>query len=158
MDHAFELAFNLCDEAAGRIRDQQYGITRILAHNHGDVALTSVHQYTVATKHHLVLLAFDDDGLLAAIEATANHIESTPSARIVKVRASGLLFHAVTDEPWSYRATRGTHTYTLTAPIPEDLDDPMWTTQINDAQPFDFDDLDQAVNELLEHAASVTAA
>ena len=28
MDHEFELAFNLLDEAAGRIQEQQYGITR----------------------------------------------------------------------------------------------------------------------------------
>lgn len=158
MDHAFELAFNLCDEAAGRIQDQQYGTTRILFHNHGDVALTTVHQYTLATKHHLVLLAHDDHGQMAAIEVTANHLESKPSARIVKVRAGDLTFHALPDEPWSYRATHGTDTYTLTAVIPEHLDDPMWTTQINDEEPFDFDDLDQAVTELLDHAAQVTAA
>ena len=40
MDHEFELAFNLLDEAAGRIQTQQYGITRILFHNHGDILLT----------------------------------------------------------------------------------------------------------------------
>lgn len=158
MDHAFELAFNLCDEAAGRIQDQQYGITRILAHDHGDVLLTTVHHYTVATKHHLILLAHDDHGLLAAIEATAKHLESQPCARIVKVRAGDLTFHADTDEPWSYRATRGTDTYTLTAVIPEHHEDPMWTTQINDAEPFDFDDLDQAVSELLDQNAACTVA
>ena len=35
MDHEFELAFNLVDEAAGRLQQQQYGITRIPFHNHG---------------------------------------------------------------------------------------------------------------------------
>jgi hypothetical protein len=158
MDHAFELAFNLCDEAAGRIQDQQYGTTRILCPNHGDVLLTTVHHYTLATKHHLILLAHDDHGLLAAVEATANHLESKPSARIVKVRAGDLTFHALPGELWTWRATAGHHTYTLTAVIPDHLDDPMWTTQIDDAEPFDFDDLDQAVNELLEHAASTAAA
>ena len=32
MDHAFELAFDLLAEAADRIQQQQYGITRIVFH------------------------------------------------------------------------------------------------------------------------------
>ena len=62
MDHEFELAFNLLDEAAGRIQQQQYGITRILFHNHGDILLTTVHEYSRGTGHKLVLLASDDQG------------------------------------------------------------------------------------------------
>ena len=53
MDHNFELAFNLLDEAAGRIQTQQYGITRIPFHNHGDMLLTTVHDYTPETGHRL---------------------------------------------------------------------------------------------------------
>ena len=77
MDHEFELAFNLLDEAAGRIQTQQYGITRLLFHNHGDILLTTVHDYSRESGHLLVLLANDDHGLMAAVEATAP--TSTPT-------------------------------------------------------------------------------
>ena len=87
MDHEFELAFNLLDEAAGRIQEQQYGITRIPFHNHGDIALTTVHDYTPQTGHHLVLLAVDDHGQMVAIEATAPDLNAAPDTRILKVRA-----------------------------------------------------------------------
>ena len=78
MDHAFELAFDLLAEAADRIQHQQYGITRILFHNHGPILLTTVHEYSPEQGHHLVLLANDDYGLLAAIEATAPDLDTTP--------------------------------------------------------------------------------
>jgi hypothetical protein len=94
MDHEFELAFNLLDEAAGRIQDQQYGITRILFHNHGPILLTTVHEYTHETGHHLVLLANDDHGQMVAVEATAPDLEAAPVTRILKVRAGDLTFHA----------------------------------------------------------------
>ncbi|KAA1250184.1 hypothetical protein F0Q45_11130 [Mycobacterium simiae] len=154
MDHAFELAFDLCDEAAGRIRHQRYGVTRIVLHNHGEVLLTAVHGDTPETRQQLILLAHDEYGQLAAVEATAAHAEARPCARIVKVRAGQLTFHAVPGEPWTWRAAAGAHTYTLTA----ELDEPMWTTTVNDAAPVAYDDLDDAVADLLEHAADTAAA
>ena len=96
MDHEFELAFNLIDEAAGRIQHQQYGITRILFHNHGDIALTTVHDYTRDSGHRLVLFATDAHGQLAAVEATAPDLNTEPHTRILKVRAGDLTFHGVT--------------------------------------------------------------
>ena len=95
MDHEFELAFNLLDEAAGRIQEQQYGITRILFHNHGKILLTTVHDYTPEDGHRLVLLANDDHGQMAAVEATAPDLDTTPATRILKVRAGDITFHAV---------------------------------------------------------------
>lgn len=158
MDHEFELAFNLCDEAAGRIQNQQYGITRIQFHNHGDILLTTVHQHTRETGHHLILLAHDDHGLMAAIEATAAHHEDRPDVRIIKVGVGGLTFHVDPSDRWTYRATRGTDTYTLAAVVPQDIDDPTWTTQFNDAAPVDHDDLELAITELLGTTAHTAAA
>ena len=151
MDHEFELAFNLLDEAAGRIGQQQYGITRILFHNHGDIALTTVHDYTRDTGHHLVLLATDDHGQLAAIQATAPDLDADPLTRILKVRAGELIFHARPDDIWSYRAAHAGHTYTLSAGIG---DQPTWTTTIDHAEPTTHDSLDDAINELLGHRAA----
>ena len=147
MDHEFALAFNLLDEAAGRIQQQQYGLTRVLFHNHGDIVLTTLHDYTRESGHHLVLLATDDHGQLAAIEATAPDLDADPHTRIVKVRAGDLYFHAVADT-WSFRAASNGHTYTLTAGVGGQ---PMWTTAVDDHAPIDHDDLDDAVNALLAH-------
>ena len=145
MDHAFELAFDLLAEAADRIQHQQYGITRNLHHNHGPIQLTTVHEYSPEQGHHLVLLANDDYGLLAAIEATAPDLDTTPDTRIQKVRAGDLTFHAVRGT-WSYRAT-GTHTYTLTAGVG---DEPMWTLTIDHAPlALAYDDLHQAIDDVL---------
>lgn len=157
MDHEFELAFNLCDEAAGRIQTQQYGITRIPFHNHGPILLTTVHEYARETGHHLILLAHDDHGLMAAIEATTAHVEDKPDVHITKVRAGGLTFHADPHHQWTYRATRGTDIYTLTALIPHEADDPMWTTQVNDDGVIDHDALDDAIDTLFTAAATATA-
>jgi hypothetical protein len=148
MDHEFELAFNLLDEAAGRIQQQQYGITRILFHNHGDILLITVHDYTRDTGHHLVLLAADDHGQMAAIEATAPDLDADPHTRILKVRAGELIFHGRPDHIWSYRAAHAGHTYTLTARIGGQ---PMWTTTIDHAEPTIHDRLDDAINELVGH-------
>ena len=145
MDHAFELAFDLLAEAADRIQQQQYGITRILFHNHGPILLTTVHEYSPEQGHHLVLLANDDYGLLAAIEATAPDLDTTPETRIQKVRAGDLTFHAVPGT-WSYRAA-GAHTYTLTAGIG---DEPMWTLTIDNAPlALAYDDLHEAIDDVL---------
>jgi hypothetical protein len=151
MDHEFELAFNLLDEAVGRVQQQQYGITRILFHNHGDIALTTVHDYTRDTGHHLVLLATDDHGQLAAVEATAPDLDADPLTRILKVRAGELIFHGRPGDIWSYRAAHAGHTYTLTAGIGEQ---PRWTTTIDHAEPTTHDSLDDAINELLGHHAA----
>jgi hypothetical protein len=148
MDHDFELAFNLLDEAAGRIGDQQYGITRILFHNHGPILLTTVHDYTRATGHRLVLLATDDHGQMAAVEATAPDLDSAPQTRILKVRAGDLTFHAVAGT-WSYRATSGRHTYILTAATG---DAPMWTVSVDQDGPVAYEDLDDAVAAVLDDA------
>lgn len=154
MDHAFELAFNLVDEAAGRIQQQQYGITRIPVHNHGEVYLTTVHGYTRESGHHLVLFASDDHGQLAALEASASDLDSAPRTRILKVRAGELTFHAVAGT-WSFRATDAGHTYTLTAGIG---DEPMWATTIDHGYRAVHDTLDDAVSVLLTHHARGAAA
>lgn len=153
MDHEFELAFNLLDEAAGRIQDQQYGITRILFHNHGDIVLTTVHDYTRQTGHHLVLLATDDHGQMVAIEATATDLNTEPDIRILKVRAGDLTFHATADT-WTYRAAHHGHTYTLTAGI---ADQPAWTTTVDNQAPHHHDDLDTAIDTMLPHHSSAAA-
>jgi hypothetical protein len=154
MDHEFALAFNLLDEAASRIQDQQYGIARILFHNHGDVLLTTVHDYTRATGHRLVLFASDDYGQLVAVEATAPDLQGDPLTRILKVRVGELTFHAVPGT-WSYRASAGGHTYALSAGIG---DEPMWTVVIDHQAPVTYDDLDAAVDTMLDHHTSGTAA
>ena len=153
MDHEFELAFNLLDEAAGRIQQQQYGITSILFHNHGDIQLTTVHDYTPQTGHHLVLLAGDDHGQMVAIEATAPDLNAEPDTRILKVRAGDLTFHATADT-WTYRARRRGHTYTLTAGI---ADQPAWTITVDAGAPQHHDDLNTVIDTLLDHHVSVAA-
>lgn len=153
MDHDFELAFNLLDEAAGRIQDQQYGITRIPFHNHGDIGLTTVHDYTREGGHRLVLIATDDHGQMAAVEATAPDLDTEPRTRILKVRAGDLTFHAVPGQAWSYRATRAGHTYTLTAGIG---DQPMWAVASDANPPTAYQDLDAAINHIA--AAELAAA
>ena len=146
MDHEFELAFNLLDEAAGRIQDQQYGITRILFHNHGPILLTTVHQYSPETGHHLVLLATDDYGQMAAVEATAPDLKTEPVTRISKVRAADLTFHNVADT-WTYRTTGQDHAYTLTAGTG---DEPTWTVTVDATTPIAYDNLDDAINTVLD--------
>ena len=153
MDHEFELAFNLLDEAAGRIQEQQYGITRIPFHNHGDIALTTVHDYTPQTGHHLVLLAVDDHGQMVAIEATAPDLNAAPDTRILKVRAGEMTFHA-TPGTWTYRAAHRGHTYTLAAGIGVQ---PTWTVTVDDRTPKHYDDLDDALSTVLDHHAAHAA-
>lgn len=154
MDHEFALAFNLLDEAAGRIQDQQYGVTRILFHNHGQILLTTVHNYARETGHRLVLFASDDYGQLVAVEATAADLDADPVTRILKVRAGELTFHAVPGT-WSYRASAGGHTYTLTAGVGEE---PMWTVAIDHHTPVAHDDLDAVVDAMLDHHRTGAAA
>ena len=153
MDHEFELAFNLLDEAADRIQHQQYGITRILFHNHGDIGLTTVHDYTREGGHRLVLFATDAHGQMAAVEATAPDLNTEAHTRILKVRAGELTFHAVPRQPWSYRAAHAGHTYTLTAGIG---DQPMWTVTVDANQPLEHEDLEAAINHIA--AADLLAA
>jgi hypothetical protein len=150
MDHEFELAFNLLDGAGGRIQTQQYGITRILFHNHGDIQLTTVHDYSRETGHRLGLFANDDHGQMAAVEATAPDLATDPITRILKIRAGEVTFNAVPGT-WSYPATAGGHTYTLTANVG---DEPMWTTTIDHAAPVGHHALDAAIGSLLERCAA----
>lgn len=152
MDHEFELAFNLLDEAAHRIQHQQYGITRILFHNHGDSGLTTVHNYTREAGHRLVLFASDDHGQMAAVEATALDLNSEPNTRILKVRAGDRTFHAAPGRDWSYRATHAGHTYTLTAGIG---DQPAWTITLDNNPPIAHEDLETALEDI---AAALLAA
>ena len=133
MDHEFELAFNLLDESVARIQHQQYGITRIPFHNHGDITLTTVHDYTREAGHHLVLIATDHHGQMAALKATAPDLTTAPHARILKVRAGDLTFHAVPGQDWSYRA------------VALDANPPAW-----------HEDLDTALTDIA--AAHVPAA
>lgn len=146
MDHEFELAFALLDEAAERIGHQQYGITRILFHNYGPILLTTVHNYDRETGHHLVLLAADDHGQMVAIEATAPDLDTDPVTRIVHVRAGDLTFHAV--DTWTFRA-RAEHTCTLTAEIGAE---PAWTVQVDDAATTAYHHIDDAVADVLAAA------
>ena len=145
MDHEFELAFNLLDEAAERIQHQQYGIRRILFHNHGNVTLTSVHDYSRDGGHQLVLFASDEHGQMVAVEATAPDLDTAPTTRILKVRAGELTFHAVPGHAWSYRATHAGHSYILTAGIG---DEPMWTVTVDAGTPVEREDLEDAINDI----------
>lgn len=154
MDHEFELAFNLLDEAAGRIQQQQYGITRILHHNHGDIVLTTVHHYTPEAGHHLVLLAADDHGQMVTVEATAPDLAAEPDTRILKVRAGDMTFHAVPDI-WTYRAAHRGHTYILAAGIG---DQPAWTVTVNGSAPAHYEDLDAALDSLMDSHPDTPAA
>ncbi|OBJ52293.1 hypothetical protein [Mycobacterium sp. 1423905.2] len=154
MEHEFELAFNLLDEAAGRIQHQQYGINRIPFHSHGDVLLTAVHTYTRATGHHIVVFAADDHGQLVAVEATAADLDAAPSARIVKVRIGELTFHASPPQPWTFRARHHTHSYTLTAGVGSQ---PMWTITIDEAPLAHYDDLNAALRAIWHHQAAIAA-
>jgi hypothetical protein len=146
MDHEFELAFNLIDEAGGRIEQQQYGLTHILIHNHGPIRLVTDHHYTRGQGHTLTLLAYDDHGLMAAIQASAPDLESTPTARIIKVRAGHLMFHNIPDT-WSYRA-QGRTTYTITAGL---ADEPAWTVTSGTSAPVAYEHIDDAVDAAFTH-------
>ncbi len=152
MEHNFDLAFNLLDEAAERIGHQQYGITVIDSHNHGPIRLTTEHHYTRGHGHRLVLLAADDYGLLAAIEATATDLDDEPQCRIVKVRADDTTFHAVPGaSPYTFRATDRGHTYTIAAHIG---DAPSWTLRVDNLRPMGYDDLDEALADALDFSAA----
>jgi hypothetical protein len=142
MDHEFDLAFALLDDAAERISHQQYGITRCNDHDYGPILLTTVHNYTRETGHHLVLLAFDDHGQMVAVEATAPDLDTDPVTRIVHVRAGDVTFHAV--DTWTFRATAAGHTYTLTAQPGTDT----WTLTVDIQTPTAHPDLDDAITEL----------
>ena len=78
-------------------------------------------------------------------------LNTDPITRILKVRAGdNLTFH---NQPgtWSYRATVAGHTYVLTAGVG---DEPMWTVTIDHSPAEAHDDLDEAMNTVLEHAAA----
>ena len=151
MDHDFDLAFDLLDDAAHRLAEQQYGITPIPVHNHGPILITTVHTHTPTTGHRLVLLAADGRGQLAAVEATAPDLEATPATRILKVRAGDLTFHGIAGTR-SFRARTPGHTYLLTAGTG---DEPMWTVTVDDHAPGAHDDLDDAIGAIATAARLV---
>ncbi|ORA14860.1 hypothetical protein [Mycobacterium arosiense] len=125
MDHEFDLAFELLDNAVDRLQLQQYGITTIEHQNHGeDLLLTSRHTYSSGAGHKLTLLAtYKDSGqTAAAVEVTSADLDTDPQPRIVKVQAGDLMFHAIPGT-WSFRAT-GHRTYIITAGVG---DEPIWT-------------------------------
>lgn len=161
MDNAFELAFNLIDEALARLHNQQLGITRILFHNFGALLLTTVHDYSPIYGHRLVLIAADDDGIMATLSAAAFDLSvDKPEVRITKVRAGELEFKVDPHHQWTFRATRGDDIYTLTALIPHEDGDPGWTTQFNDDEvlDWDWDDLNDAVSDLLNSVSAAKTA
>lgn len=150
MHYEFELAFTLLDEAADRIRHEQYGTTRILFHTYGPLLLSTHHTHTPEDGHRLLLTAHDDDGHIATIEATTADLAAEARTRILTVRAGHLTFEA-TDTDWTFQATdtAGT-THTLTAEIGAD---PMWTVTTGHSNPVSYHDLQQAIAETLSAAA-----
>lgn len=52
------------------------------------------------------------------------------------------------------RASHHGHTYTLTAGIG---DQPLWTITIDDGAPMHYDDLDAAIDTILDHHATPMA-
>jgi hypothetical protein len=123
MDHDFDFAFALLDEAAERLGHQQYGTQRIACHDWKPLTLTTSHSYTAEDGHRLILLATDAYGLVAAIEATAPDLETEPQTRVVKVRAGELTFHG-TPGTWEFRTRDANDTYTLSAGLGAG---PAWT-------------------------------
>jgi hypothetical protein len=151
MDHEFDLAFELLDDAIERLQQQQYGITAVEQHNHGeDLLLTSGHTYSGGAGHKLTLLAtYKDSGqTAAAVEVTAPDLDTEPDARIVKVQAGDLMFHAIPGT-WSFRAT-GRRTYIITAGV---ADQPMWTLSAGGA-PATSDSIAELVDQILTAEAA----
>jgi hypothetical protein len=64
-----------------------------------------------------------------------------------------LTFHAVPGT-WTYRAAHAGHTYTLAAGI---SDEPRWTVTVDHSAPTEYNDLDDAVNVVLDHHAAIAA-
>ena len=125
MDHEFDLAFDLLDDAIDRLQQQQYGITtlrapqprrRLAAHQPAHLQQRSRPQAHPAG--HLRRRRPDR----GRVEVTAPDLDTDPQTRIVKVHAGDLMFHAIPGT-WSFRAT-GHRTYIITAGV---ADEPIWT-------------------------------
>ena len=103
MDHEFELAFNLLDEAAGRIGHQQDGTTRSCSTT---TAKSCSPRARLHPRHRTPPRPARQGRprTMAAIEATAPDLDTAPRTRILKVRADDLTFHAVPGT-WTYRAS-----------------------------------------------------
>jgi hypothetical protein len=84
---------------------------------------------------------------MVAVEATAPDLETNPVTRILKVRAGALTFHAIPGT-WSYRATTGEHTYTLTAGVG---DEPAWVLTCADRAAVAYEHLYEAIDVIAEH-------
>ncbi len=127
-DHSFDLAAALIDKATERLASGDYGLTRILVHEFGPFPLCANHTRH-DTGHTVKMWAYDDDGLMAAAEATAPHAGGNPQARIVNFRAAHLTFGALdADTAGEISFARGARAYILTAATGSS----EWTVQIGD--------------------------
>lgn len=146
MDHDIDLAFNLIDDAAWAIQQQQYGISTAHDHSLGDrVELITAHRYNRAGGHVLTVLARSEWGARAALEVTAPDLDSAPRVRIVRMRVGDLMFHAVPGVEWTWRA-RGEHTYVLSTAAGES----QWTLTVDDGAPVGFDNPEAAAARVLD--------
>jgi hypothetical protein len=142
MDHEFALAFDLLDEAAHRLHHQPYGTADILVHNFGSFPMQAAHHRAGPDGHTLHLIAYDDHGVMAAVQASAPDRHSSPQLRIVKVRAGHLTFHGT--ENWTFRAV-GEHRYRLTAHIGQCT----WALAVDDQDTDTYPSIDAAVEAVL---------
>ena len=154
MDHEFDLAFELLDDAIDRLRRQHYGTTVTTGcHNHGaDLLLTSRHTYSSTTGHTLTLLAtYKDSGeVAAAAEITTPDLHTKPQLRVTKIAAADLMFHHIPGT-WSWRATGAAHTYTITAGIGAE---PLWTLTADHSTPVASDNIGVLVEDILAAEAA----
>ncbi|WP_071288307.1 hypothetical protein [Mycolicibacterium llatzerense] len=146
MNHEFDLAFILLDEAAERLHPGRAGARRLPAADHGRLPLTTICRYRRDGGLWLHLAAFDDHELLATVEATAPDAHTEPECRIITVRAGHLLF--VGTGNWTFRAD-GEHRYTLTADTGTDT----WTLTVDHLAPTTYPTVDTAIAALAGHEA-----
>ncbi|MGD9620599.1 MAG: hypothetical protein AB7G47_10175 [Mycolicibacterium sp.] len=146
MDHDIDLAFNLVYDAAWAIQEQQYGISTVHLHHQGDdVELVIAHRYSRAGGHVLTVLARCEWGARAALEVTADDLDSVPRVRIVRMRVGDLMFHAVPGAEWTWRA-HGEHTYVLSTAAGES----QWTLTVDDEVMVGFDNPNAAAARVLD--------
>ena len=137
-----------------RIQEQQYGITRIPFHNHGDIALTTVHDYTPRPGTTWFCSPSTTTAKWSPIEATAPDLNTEPRHPHPQSPRRGAHLPRRPRQPWTYRAAHAGHTYTLTAGIG---DQPTWTVTVDDRTPKHYDDLDDALSTVLDHHAAHAA-
>lgn len=85
MEHQFELAFELLDIAAEQLVNDEYDRTELTKTTYyGLYTIINRHRYSRTGGHVLTVLAYEDDELQAAVEATTDHDQDEPHTRIVK--------------------------------------------------------------------------